>query len=82
MNKAKYISKVENVKCNYEIKGLYLTSGGRIVLDCGWGEYFNKGDIFIMSTDDLRKGLGFTKFINKLNDAMVKHNEVKRSDSP
>lgn len=47
---------------------LYLTAGGRMVIDCGWGEYFDKayGDRAICTLDELRQGFKKEEFIKKL----------------
>lgn len=42
---------------------LYLTSGGRIVLDKGYGEYFNdSGDTVVLSLEQLGKGVKLEVF--------------------
>jgi hypothetical protein len=50
-----------------EIGNLYLTSGGRIVLDKGWGEYFGEGDTVIFTLEELISGMPYDKFIKKLH---------------
>lgn len=49
---------------------LWLTAGGRIVIDCGWGEYMAKGygDKPICSLDDLRRGFRKKDFIAMLTE--------------
>ena len=54
---------------------LYLTSGGRIVIDCGWGEYFNTGDTPICTLDELRLGFYPEQFIKLLRKAKNKQNK-------
>ena len=49
-----------------EIGNLYLTSGGRIVLDKGWGEYFNEADTMIFTLDELTQGMPYKKFLDKI----------------
>ena len=49
-----------------EIGNLYLTSSGRIVLDKGWGEYFNKADTAIFTLGELTAGIPLNKFIDKI----------------
>ena len=50
-----------------EIGSLYLTSGGRVVLDKGYGEYFNtRGDKVIFTLDELTSGMPLKKFIDKI----------------
>jgi len=50
-----------------EIGNLYLTSGGRIVLDKGWGESFNESDRAIYTLKELTSGIPLNKFIDKIN---------------
>lgn len=47
---------------------LYLTSGGRFVLDKGWGEYFAKawGDKPMFTLSELTSGIKKKVFINKI----------------
>jgi hypothetical protein len=47
---------------------LWLSAGGRIVIDCGWGEYFSMdgGDKPICSLDELRQGFTKNDFIKRL----------------
>lgn len=51
-----------------EIGNLYLTSGGRVVLDKGWGEYFDKSDRVIFTLDELTSGMLFKKFVKRLKE--------------
>jgi len=51
---------------------LYLTSGGRIVQDCGWGEYFTQPyDKPLFTLDELRRGITPKEFIKKIIELMV-----------
>jgi len=53
-----------------EIGDLYLTSGGRIVLDQGYGESFGKEDTVIFTLKELKSGMSYKAFkekIEKLN---------------
>jgi len=50
-----------------EIGNLYLTSGGRIVLDKGYGEYFNESDKVIFTLEQLKAGMSAEKFIKEIN---------------
>ena len=50
------------------IGNLYLTSGGRVVLDKGYGEYFNEGDKTIFTLDELKSGIEYNKFKKRLLD--------------
>lgn len=52
------------------IGSLYLTSGGRIVLDSGCGEYFNETDTVIFTLDELKKGLPANVFITRIAKKM------------
>lgn len=49
------------------IGDLYLTTGGRIVLDKGCGEYFTKGDRKIYTLKELTTGIQFKDFKDKIN---------------
>ena len=51
-----------------EIGNLYLTSGGRIVLDRGWGEYFNKSDRVLFTLDELIHGMPKERFMERLKE--------------
>ena len=54
-----------------EIGNLYLTSGGRVVLDKGYGECFNDSDTVIFTLDELKCGMNYDTFkkrIDKLKD--------------
>jgi len=50
-----------------EIGDLYLTSGGRVVLDKGYGEYFNDSDKVIFTLDELTRGMKCEQFKNIVN---------------
>lgn len=45
---------------------LYLTSGGRVVLDKGWGEYFNDSDKVIFTLDELTSGMAYKTFMERM----------------
>ena len=45
------------------------TSGGRIVLDKGYGEYFNSSDKKLFSLEELIRGMDAEKFIKKLQES-------------
>ena len=47
-----------------EIGDLYLTSGGRVVLDKGYGESFNESDKVIFTLDELIHGISYEQFKN------------------
>lgn len=49
-----------------EIGDLYLTSGGRVVLDKGSGEYFNEADTVIYTRNEITKGIPYEVFIRKI----------------
>ena len=49
-----------------EIGNLYLTSGGRVVLDKGYGEYFNDSDKVIFTLDELTHGMPYEVFKKEL----------------
>lgn len=51
-----------------EIGDLYLTSGGRVVLDRGWGESFGKGDKTIFTLEELTDGMPYEFFMEKLKE--------------
>lgn len=54
------------------IGNLYLTSGGRIVLDKGCGECFNEADTVIFTLEELTKGLPANVFLHRLGEKMKK----------
>jgi len=54
-----------------EIGNLYLTSGGRVVLDRGWGESFNERDGVIYTLEELTSGIPLNKFIDRINKLKV-----------
>lgn len=49
------------------IGDLYFTSGRRIVLDKGYGEYFTDGDIKLFTLEQLKSGIHLEEFRNKIN---------------
>ena len=51
---------------------VYLTSGGRIVQDVGWGEYFDSSDKPICTINELRHGLKPEDFIKRIHDLVGK----------
>jgi hypothetical protein len=51
-----------------EIGNLYLTSGGRIVLDKGYGEYFTDGDKVIFTLNQLTSGMPCKKFKKRIDE--------------
>ena len=57
------------------IGDLYLTSGGRIVLDKGYGEYFNKSDKKLFTLEELNSGINPKEFIKKLSFALSEKSE-------
>ncbi len=57
-----------------EIGDLYFTSGGRIVIDRGYGEYFNSGDTKIMEKHELMSGIEYDSFLQKI--ILLKHKNV------
>lgn len=52
-----------------DIGNLYLTSGGRIVLDQGWGEYFNESDKVIFTLKELTNGMSYENFLKRIKEA-------------
>lgn len=54
-----------------ELGDLYLTSGGRVVLDRGWGEYFDKSDRVIFTLDELTNGMPKEKFLERLRELII-----------
>jgi len=60
-----------------EYGNLYLTSGGRVVLDKGYGEYFNGGDTVICTLDELSSGFNLDSFKQRLDEAVEKRNKKK-----
>jgi hypothetical protein len=51
-----------------EIGDLYLTSGGRVVLDKGCGEYFNETDKIIYTRAEITSGIPYKVFMKKMED--------------
>jgi len=49
-----------------EIGDLYLTCGGRVVLDKGCGEYFNETDKVLYTQKELTAGIPYEDFVDKL----------------
>lgn len=49
-----------------EIGDLYLTTGGRVVLDKGYGEYFSDSER-IFTLKEITSGIPLDKFIERLN---------------
>ena len=72
--KPKFIEKIMNILRELrnwditQIGDLYLTSGGRVVLDKGYGEYFTEGDKKIFTLDELTNGMKFEEFIKRINE--------------
>lgn len=58
------------------IGNLYLTSGGRVVLDKGYGEYFNDGDMVIFTLKQLKSGMPYKEFKERI-DELKAHQEEK-----
>lgn len=57
---------------------LYLTSGGRVVLDKGYGEYFNEYDHKLCTLDELGRGLRLEEFQRRLEAAIKTRDGVRR----
>lgn len=51
-----------------EIGDLYLTSGGRVVLDKGYGEYFMEDDKVIFTLEEITNGIKLSKFMERLGE--------------
>ena len=60
---------------------VYLTSGGRIVIDCGWGEYFGNRDTPICSLEELRRGFSYRQFIRLLQKTRKGHETTRKQCS-
>lgn len=56
-----------------DIGNLYLTSGGRIVLDNGHGELFDKSDTVLFTIDELMSGMSYQNFTKKLQSSIKEH---------
>ena len=63
-----------------EIGDLYLTSGGRVVLDKGYGEYFREGDTVIYTREQLTSGILYEVFKNRISEISKEpcENSLKR----
>ena len=48
------------------IGDLYLTSGNRVVLDKGYGEYFTGGDSKLFTLEELKHGIPYPEFVKKI----------------
>lgn len=59
-----------------EIGNLYLTSGGRVVLDKGYGEYFNKGDLTIFTLEELKHGIPFDAFLKRVTEVKTERQKM------
>lgn len=59
-----------------DIEDLYLTSGGRIVLDHGYGEYFNSSDSILFTKEELRCGIKPERFIEKINKILEERKKM------
>lgn len=55
-----------------KIGDLYLTSGNRIVLDKGYGEYFNDSDKKMFSLEELKQGIPYDVFLKKIQEKGIK----------
>jgi len=51
-----------------EVGDLYLTTGGRVVIDKGYGEYFTDGDTKIFTRAELQSGMKYDKFLKRLKE--------------
>ena len=60
-----------------EYGNLYLTSGGRVVLDKGYGEYFNEADTVICSLEGLSSGFHLDEFRRLLDDAVDRRSKKR-----
>ena len=58
-----------------EIGDLYLTAGGRIVLDRGCGESFNDSDTVIFTRGELTNGMAANAFLKKVANLVKLHND-------
>ena len=61
-----------------EVGNLYLTSGGRIVLDKGYGEYFTCNDQTIFTKEQLHRGIKLKEFKEKVKNLRGRENKQKR----
>ena len=53
-----------------EIGDLYLTSGGRVVLDKGYGEYFREADEVIYTLKQLTSGIPVEEFLKDISSKL------------
>jgi len=65
-NEGYFIADVTDI---HKLESLYLTSGGRIVLDRHYGEYFNETDTKLFSIQQLCKGIKLEEFKKELSKA-------------
>ena len=54
------------------IGDLYLTTGGRVVLDRGYGEYFTEKDIKLFTLSALKQGIPKDVFLKILKEKVYK----------
>lgn len=68
VDKNKLWTLTKELRCfdNTTIGNLYLTSGGRVVLDKGYGEYFNETDKKIFTLEELTNGIKYDEFVEKI----------------
>lgn len=68
---------VEELRCwsITEVGDLYLTSGGCVVLDKGYGEYFTEADEVLFSRDELHTGVPADRFLERVREATEKREE-------
>lgn len=67
----KIIEKLRNIR-EFDITtigNLYLTTGDRVVLDRGYGEYFTKCDKTLFTLDELKQGIPYKIFKDKINSS-------------
>ena len=51
-----------------DLKQIIPEQGGRIVLDKGYGEYFDSGDKVLFTLSELTNGMSYERFMKKLQE--------------
>lgn len=63
-----------------EVGNLYLTTGGRVVLDKGYGEYFTEGDRVILTREQLHSGIRYNEFLKILKREIEERKKAGYND--
>ena len=61
-----------------KIGDMYLTTGDRVVLDRGYGEYFGTSDIVLFKLEELMTGMNSTTFITRILEKQIEHKKIMK----